>query len=131
MDYESWMPDSLSAEDKAEFTAAATLTRIDPATGDETEVVDRHLAAALAWEHYVALGAGAAEQTAPSIGSVSTGSQAVAYTDGGTRQDAARKRAAFHRAHSRPRTVRLGGTVQMEPLPDRYEGAVNPSTEVL
>lgn len=120
VDPTDWMPDSLSAEDKAEFVAAATTTAIDPATGDEYDLVDNHLAAALAWEHFVALGAGASEQIAPEVGSLSTGDQTIVYTDGGTRQAAARQRAAFHRARSRIRSVRLGSPVEVEPLPARY-----------
>lgn len=123
VDYEAMMPASLSAEDKAEFTAAATSTRTDPDTGDETTVVDTHLAAALAWEFYATSGAGASEQTAPDVGSVSVGDKTITYTDSGTRQAAAMKRANWHRARSRPRSVRLGEAVVMEPLPARYYDA--------
>lgn len=101
------MPDSLSAEDKAEFVAAATVTRTNPLTGDETTLVDDHLAAALAWEHYAATGAGGAEQTAPDVTSVTTGSQTITYQGEGTRVAAALKRAAHHRARSRPYTAPL------------------------
>lgn len=130
IDKTTWMPDSLTAEEKAEFVSEATTTRIDPSTGEEVDQVDYHRAAGLAWEHYATLGAGADGQTSPRVGSMTTGDQTITYTDGGTRQAAALRRASYHYARSRPYTARLGGTVQMEPLPARYVQAVEPDDEV-
>lgn len=130
VDCTDWMPDALDAETKAEFVSAATVTRIDPASGDDVDVVDNHLAAALAWEHYAALGAGGSEQTSPRVESVATGDQSITYGDGGTRQAAAQRRASWHRARAKVRSVRLGGTVQVDPRVAAYDGAVDPDTGV-
>ena len=124
------MPDSLNAEEKAEFVAAATVTRIDPDSGDEYDLIDYNLAAALAWEHYAATGAGGADQVEPQVATLGTQTQTIGYgKGGGSRIAEARRTAAHYRARSRIRSVRLGGTVTMDPLPARYADVLDPMDE--
>ena len=96
LDPKAWMPEGMSLADKE------TLATAHPD--------DPHLAAALAWEAWAATRHSTGDGGSMGAQSVSTGAQSVAFGDGygSGEQGEALRRAAWHRARSKPRSVDLG-----------------------
>lgn len=107
----NWMPPGMDPAEKDEFAARFR---------------DPHAAAAAAWESWAA--SLAAE---PSVASVSTGAQTIAYRGGSSPFDVAMERANWHRARTRVSSVAVGpkfayGWVESERDIATYESAPLP-----